>query len=146
MNRYIIAFSALLLSALAFANDDSARAQLVGTWQEENASGNAASVWVLESKGEALHIVHSQGDQKLSEFECTPTGAECEGRVSGKKAKVVMYFNGPTLVQMETVGSDITRRRFTVAAEPDMMELMVVPLVGDVKAETRHLKRTAGGH
>src|ERR1700680_4709132 len=60
----------------------------------------------------------ANGRQKLSEIECKPTGAECEGTASGKKAKVTMYFNGPTLVQLETVGSDVIKRQFTVREQP----------------------------
>src|SRR5216684_176993 len=93
------------------------------------------------TKGGSLHITNSQGDQKLSEIECKPTGAECEGTASGKKAKVTMYFSGPTLVQLETVGSDVIKRQFTVREQPDIMELEVIPIIGSAKSETLHLKR-----
>jgi hypothetical protein len=52
-----------------------------------------------------------------------------------------MYFNGPALVQMETAGSDVIKRRFTVTDKPDVMEIEVMPLTGHTKAETLHLKR-----
>ena len=140
MNMYMMAFAALLLWVPVLADDASARAQLMGAWQQQDDSGKGISVWVVETKGNSLHITNSQGDQKLSEIECRP-GAECEGTASGKKSKVTMYFSGPTLVQLETVGSDVIKRQFTVREQPDMMEIEVMPIIGNAKAETLHLKR-----
>jgi len=141
MNIYMTAFAALLLGVPVLADDGSARAQLIGTWQQQDAAGKGISVWVVETKPNSLHITNSQGDQKLSEIDCKPTGAECEGTASGKKTKVTMYFNGPTLVQLETVGSDVTKRQFTVKEQPDVMEIEVMPIIGNAKSETLHLKR-----
>ena len=141
MNIYMAAFAALLLWVPVLGDDASARAQLIGAWQQQDDSGKGISVWVVETKGGSLHITNSQGDQKLSEIECKPTGAECEGTASGKKAKVTMYFNGPTLVQLETVGSDVIKRQFTVREQPDMLEIEVIPIIGNAKSETLHLKR-----
>src|ERR1019366_7534122 len=136
------------LCAPVLADDVSDRAKLLGSWQAQDVSGKEATVWVLEMKGTALHISESLGDRKISEFECIPKGVECEGTVAGNKATVSMYYDGPALVQLETKGSDVTRRRFTVTGQPDMMDLEVRPIVGAGKAETLHLKRiniSAGG-
>ena len=141
MNIYMTAFAALLLWVPVLGGDASARAQLIGAWQQQDDSGKGISVWVAETKGDSLHITNSQGDQKLSEIECKPTGAECEGTDSGKKTKVTMYFNGPTLVQLETVGPDVIKRQFTVREQPDVMEIEVMPIIGSAKSETLHLKR-----
>src|SRR6266478_9519738 len=111
MMMYTIAFVALLPLVPILADDAPARARLIGIWQLQDDSGKGASTWVMETKGNSLHITNSQGDQKLSEIDCNPTGAECEGTASGKKTKVTMYFNGPTLVQLETVGPDVIKRQ-----------------------------------
>ncbi len=123
------------------ADDASDRAKLLGSWQRQDETGKDVTVWTLEVKGMALHISESRGDQKIFEFECAPKGAECEGTVEGKKAKITMYYDGPAPVQLETQGSEVTRRRFSVAGQPDMMDIEVVPIVGASKAETLHLKR-----
>jgi hypothetical protein len=133
MNIYMTAFAALLLWVPVLGDDASARAQLIGAWQQQDDSGKGISVWVVETKGGSLHITNSQGDQKLSEIECKPTGAECEGIASGKKAKITMYFNGPSLVQLETVGSDVIKRQFTVREQPDILEIEVIPIIGNAK-------------
>ena len=145
MKIYRIAFAALLPLAAIQADDAPARARLIGVWQQQDDSGKVLSVWVLETKGTSLHITNSQGDQKLSEIECKPTGAECEGTDSGKTVKVSMYFNGPTLVQFETAESDVTKREFTVTEQPDIMELAVRAITGNTKSETLHLKRMPAG-
>ncbi len=141
MNMYMTAFPVLLLWVPVLADDASARAQLIGAWQQQDDSGKGISLWVVETKANSLHITNSQGDQKLSEIDCKPTGAECEGTASGKKTKVSMYFNGPTLVQLETVGSDVIKRQFTVREQPDILEIDVMPIIGNAKSETLHLKR-----
>src|ERR1019366_3210199 len=141
MMIYTIAFAALLPWVPVLADDAPARAHLIGVWQQLDDSGKGVSIWVVETKGNSLHITNAQGDQKLSEIECNPTGAECTGTVSGKKAKVVMYYNGPTLVELETVGSDVVKRQFTVTEQPDMMEIAVMAITGNTKSETLHLKR-----
>ena len=135
------AFAALLLCVPVLADDVSDRAKLIGSWQRQDDSAKAASVWLLELKGTALHITESLGDQKISEFECPPKGADCEGTVEGKKATVSMYYDGPALVQLLTRGSNVTRRRLTVTGQRDMMEIELMPIVGTDKAETFHLKR-----
>ena len=141
MMMYTIAFVALLPLVPILADDAPARTRLIGIWQQQDDSGKGASTWVMETKGNSLHITNSQGDQKLSEIACNPTGVECDGVVSGKKAKVVMYYNGPTLVELETVGSDVVKRQFTVTEQPDLMELAVLAITGNTKSETLHLKR-----
>ena len=149
MTTQMIALTTLLLCVPLLADDVSDRAKLLGSWQQQDDSGKGATVWVLEVKGMALHISESLGDQKISEIECVPKGAECEGTVEGKKAKVTMYYDGPALVQIETSGPDVTRRRFTVSGQPDMMEIEVMPIIGSAKSETLHLKRmppSTGNH
>jgi hypothetical protein len=137
----MISLTALLLCVPVLADDVSDRAKLLGSWQAEDDSGKQATVWILEMKGMALHLSESLGDMKISEFECVPKGVDCEGTVGGIKATASMYYDGSALVQLETKGSDVTRRRFSVPGQPDMMDLDVRPIVGAGKAVTLHLKR-----
>ncbi len=135
------ALTALLLLVPVLADDVADRAKLLGSWQRQDDSGKEATVWILEVKGMALHLSESLGNHKVSEFECVPKGAECEGTIEGKKAQVTMYYDGPALVQLETNGSDVTKRRFIVTGQPDMIEIEIMPILGVAKAETLHLKR-----
>jgi hypothetical protein len=140
-NIQLAALAVLLLCGYVRADNDSDHAGLLGSWQQQEDSGRGVVVWVIEVKGMDLHITESLGDRRISEFECPPKGAECEGTDAGKKAKVSMYYDGPVLVQFETAGSDVTRRRFAIAGQPDVMEIEVMPIVGGDKSETLHLKR-----
>ena len=141
MTIYTIAIAVLLPLVPVLADDAPARERLNGVWQQQDDAGKEISVWVVERKGDSLHIANSQGEQKLSEIQCKPTGEECAGTGSAKKVKVSMYFSGPTLVQFETAGSDVTKRQFTVTEQTDIMEVAVMAITGNAKSETLHLKR-----
>jgi hypothetical protein len=54
------------------ADDVSDHARLMGSWQRQDDSSETATVWLIEVKGTALHIMESLGNQKISEFECPP--------------------------------------------------------------------------
>ena len=77
MDISMTAFAALLLCVPVLADDATARAQLIGAWQQQDDSGKGASVWVLEAKGDSLHItVGSQNSAMPSnqQLECYPDG------------------------------------------------------------------------
>jgi hypothetical protein len=141
LDKRMTASVAFLLCVPMLADNASDRAKLLGSWQQQDDSGKAPAVWTLGMKGEALHITESLGDQKVSEFNCEPKGADCEGTVRGMKAMVTMYYDGPALVLFETRGPDVTRLRFSITGQPDMMDIDVMPIVGNDKAEALHLKR-----
>src|SRR5579885_1294939 len=90
----------------AFAGDGVDRTNLAGTWED------SGSRWVIENKGDSMHFAYSENGQPAAEFQCEVGGKECEVKDNGKKAKVMLWFNGPKLVQMETRGSEVFKRRF----------------------------------
>lgn len=138
----MIMLTASLFAATAWAADSADHSKLGGAWQVQGeARTGPASVWVLEEKGDAIHVTYSQGDQKLSEFECNAMGRECEIKDSGRQAKVSMWFSGPKLVELETKGSEVVKRRFALSGQGDTMELEVIPIVPVGRSETKLLKR-----
>lgn len=138
MSVRVIGLGILLFGVSAFAGDD-ARAKLMGAWESQDASGKAT--WLLEDKGDAVHVTYLQGTQKLSEFECNTGGQECATKDAGHAAKVSLWFNGPMLVELETKGSEIIKRRFAVAGAGEEMEVELIPVASKSKAETVHFKR-----
>jgi len=130
----IVVVTAILLGGAAWADDQTARAKLAGTWQAES------DVWSFDNKGDAIRVVHSTGNQTLAEFECNTMGSECSVKDSGKSAKVSLWYSGPKLVVLETRGSEVVKRRFS-AADSDMLELEVIRVVPEGKTETIQLKR-----
>jgi hypothetical protein len=141
MHLRISALTLLLFGIAAWADDQADRVKLLGAWDSQDESAKVA--WTLESKGDKLHITYSQGDQKVAEFECNTKGRDCDSKLAGAKAKVSLWFNGPKLVELETHGAQIVKRRFAVAGQGDQMEVEVIPIAPDGKPETQHFKRAA---
>jgi hypothetical protein len=146
--RIVIAGAALLglaMCATAWAGDDPEveRAKLAGKWEmKSEGAADKAPVWVVEDKGTSIHIMRLVGAEKVSDFECD-LGKECKVKDSGKSVTEQIYFNGPKLVEIETKGSEVVKRRFETATEPDTMQVEVMPLVPSGKTETLVFKRAA---
>ncbi len=133
----------LALAVSAFADTEASRAKLIGSWQVQEASAaGPATVWSLEHVGDGIRLTESKEGQTVSELECNTVGKECTVKDSGHKVKVSMWYNGPKLVEIETRGSEVVKRRFSVAESGDNMEMELIPITPSGKAETFHLKRT----
>ncbi len=138
----IVALSTLLLAGAAFADDYAGRAKLFGKWLQNDGNGDARSTWILaEAPAEAIHITSSSGAQTLAEFECNTVGKECEVKDAGRKSKISMWFNGSKLVEMETRGSQVLKRRFNVTGDGNTMDMETIPIFPAGKVETTHFKR-----
>jgi len=140
MGGRFAAVGGLLLFACAVAagDDDADRGRLIGKWQPAGREG--AELWLLETVGDSLRISHSLG-QKTDQIQCNIMGKDCEATVGGRKTKVSLWFNGAMLVEMETRGTDVTKRRFRVTDE-DRLKLEVIPIVPAGKTEVAEYKRT----
>lgn len=132
----------MLSGADAPADDQSDRQGLIGSWVLQGATeNNQASAWTFSAARNALRVTQLDGSNKVAEFNCGTDGVSCEINIGGKKAQVSMWFNGPRLVQMETIGSDVVKRRFRILSQGDVMELEVIPIVPKGKTETFEFKR-----
>lgn len=141
MTVSIFILSALLLTGSAFAGDDSGRDRLMGTWQQNEGNGESKSTWTLEGLGGSVHVTNSNGTQTIAEFKCNTVGKECAGKDGGRPSKVSMWFNGPKLVELETRGTQVVKRRFSVTGDGDTMDLETIPIVPTGKSETMHFRR-----
>jgi hypothetical protein len=129
----------VILEAVALGDGIDKRAKLGGTWEAQGADGNAAAArWVIEEKDDSIRIAHSEGSEQVAEFECNTMGRECK---SGKHDKVSMWFSGAKLVQLETKGSEVVKRRFALTGQGDTLDIEVIPVVPAGNAQTLHLKR-----
>jgi hypothetical protein len=138
----LMAFGALVGSS-AFADNSTDRAKIYGSWQAGGEGGAAKTVWILEDRGDAFHIVNSLGDKKLADFACV-LGQECEVKDGGRKVKVTLYFNGAKLVELEVKGEEVVKRRFGTGETGDGLDLEVIPVTPSGKTETVHFKRLDG--
>jgi hypothetical protein len=132
---YVVAALAISVPA-AFGEDGADRAKLTGAWQEQGSQ----AVWTIEQTSSGMHVTNSEGARKIAEFNCD-LAKECEAKDAGKKVKVTLYFNGGKLVVMETRGDQVVKRRFGFGDAPDVLELEMIPVTPEGKAETMHCTR-----
>jgi hypothetical protein len=126
----------------AIADEKADREKLIGSWHLQGTPvEGAATVWMIAQSGDSLQITESEGDKIIAKFKCTTEGSACEIKTSGKKATVSMWYNGAKLVQMETKGSDVLKRRFGILPEGNAMEVEVIGVVPEGKTETFRYQR-----
>ncbi len=148
----IISMTVLLMflaGTWALADEQRDREKLIGSWQLQDSEDNgSATSWTFSDKGKGLHVTEMEGPSTLADFDCHVAGTPCEIKISGKTATLSQWFNGAMLVQMETKGSDVVKRRFSVVSQTDpatdVMEVEIVPITPSGKAKTLHFKRTQG--
>ena len=141
MIALMVTLSVLLLASSAFADDDSSRAKLMGRWEQSGGNEETKSTWDLEGVGSSIHVTNSKGKQTVVEFECNTVGKECAVEDAGRRSKVSMWFNGPKLVELETRGTEIVKRRFSITGDGDTMDLETISIAPSGKVETAHFKR-----
>jgi hypothetical protein len=134
----------LLLSwgADALADDQSDRQKLIGSWELQGGTGNSpTSAWTFSTARNAIRVTQLDNSNKAADFACATDGTSCEIKIAGKKAQVSLWFNGPRLVEMETKGSEVVKRRFKILPQGGVMEMEVIPIVPGGKTETFEFKR-----
>ena len=142
----IMVFLVLLGSVGASGGDQNERGKLIGSWESENAPLDSLSAnWTFSEQGESLRVTQQEGTSKVANFECDTDGVSCDVKVSGKRAMVSWWFNGPKLVELETKGSEVVKRRFQIISPGDVagdvMEMELIHVVPSEKTETFRFKR-----
>lgn len=129
-----IALYVLMISAVLAQDTD--RPNFVGKWQIDPSHsdvGNGVMLSIDAKDSNSLHYVQESHGSPTAEFECTTDGAECTMTDGGHKAKVSVWYNGDSLVVMETRGNNVVKRRLTVTGSTLQME--VIPIVPQGKTE-----------
>jgi hypothetical protein len=98
------------LEKIAQADDKADRASLVGSWVQNGGS----HAWIIDNQADGLHVTEIEGSSPIADFQCNTEGQSCAIKIGGHKASVSMYYNGPALVQLETKGDQVVKRRFSV--------------------------------
>jgi hypothetical protein len=124
-------------ATLAFADDSDDRSKLIGKWQEAAGSG---AVWSLAGTQSELHVAEWRNGEKIADYKCNAMGRECKVKESGKDAVVSFWYNGSKLVQMETRGNEVTKRRFSPGGS-DTIEIETIPIVPNGKPEVTKFKK-----
>ena len=137
-----VALSTLFLAGSILAADDTARAKLAGKWQQSEANGEVKSTWTLKDMGDSIHVVNSSPTETIEEFDCNTVGKECAVKNGGHKSKVSLWFNGAALIELETTGNQVVKRRFIVTGNGDTMDLETIPIAPGGQPGTVHFTRT----
>lgn len=139
MKIFVAGLSTLLLAGSVLVADDAARAKLSGKWEQSDGSGGAT--WTLKEAGDSMHMANTTLKGTIVEFDCNVGGKECAIKHAGHKSKVALWFNGSKFIEMETMGTEVVKRRFEVTGDGDTMDLETIPLVPAGPSETTHFKR-----
>lgn len=140
MKLLVITTSTLLLAGSALAADDALRAKLMGKWQQSDGNGET---WTLKDSGDSMHLANAGPKETIVEFDCNILGKDCAIKHAGHKSKVSLWFNGAKLVELETTGDQVVKRRFTVTGDGDTMDLETIPITPSGPGETTHFKRVS---
>jgi hypothetical protein len=128
MRFVCILFCGLMVPA-ALAQDTD-RPNLAGKWQIDPArsEGGSGVTLNIETKDDSLHWVQAGHNGEIAEFNCTTDGKECAMTDGGRKATVSLWYNGDSLVMMETRGSSVVKRKLTVT-DGATLQMDVVSIV-----------------
>jgi len=134
------AFTTLVAVApptLIWADDHADRTGLIGSWVQNGGSG----AWVINSLPDGLHVTQIEGSGAIADFQCNTEGQSCDVKIGGHKATVSMYYNGSALVQLESKGDQIVKRRFSLLPSGNAMKVEVTPMTGRVQTEELEFER-----
>ena len=132
MRCLVCTIAVAFLSAFTVAAQDPAKPNLTGSWRLNTARSqiNATHVpgsWTIEESDGTIHITESEGGKKI-ELNCSTNGKECDV-TGGEKARASFWYNGPTLVEMETKGPNATRYRMKLSPDGNALSVEVTYIV-----------------
>jgi len=115
-------FSLLLIASVAgpllLAAD---RPDLNGSWQVDATKSDVHShlppglTWDIQQTDDKIQITERVGDKNVSQLTCQTNGKDCVVKDAGHSAKASFYYNGPMLVELETMGDNVTKKRLRTA-------------------------------
>jgi hypothetical protein len=130
------AFLALVLFAYPGGAQD--HPNLAGTWQFDSAKSDQANnkvvnaTWVIEEGNNSIHITETEGDNtKKVELKCSTDGKDCN--IAGQKAKASFWYNGLTLVELETRGEHVNRYRMKLSNDAKALTVEVSSIVPSIE-------------
>lgn len=128
-----------LIATLMFAGmtwaDQPARPDLNGTWKLEPAQSEihsrvpSAMTWQIEQTDDGIHMVELEENKNAGDWHCGTDGKDCKVKDEGHNVTMSFYYNGPVLVELETEGENITKRRISVSKDGNQMSVEVIHLM-----------------
>jgi hypothetical protein len=121
----------------ARADQQADRASLIGSWVQSGGSNR----WIIDSASDGLHITQIEGSGTVADYKCSLDGHDCDVKIGGHKAAVSMYYNGAILVQIETKGDQIVKRRFSVQPAGNTLKVETIPMAAHAQTEEMEFER-----
>jgi hypothetical protein len=122
-----------LSTCLMLVGQDQERPSFNGTWQfdpsksELRSSKISSATWVMEEGDNSIHITQTEnGKPKKTELQCTTDGKECKFPGDRRDS---FWFNGSTLVDMETKNTNVIRYRMKISDDGKTLTVEVTPIV-----------------
>jgi len=124
----------LALALFAYPGGAQDHPNLAGTWQFDSAKSDqtnnklVTATWVIEEGDNSIHIIETEsGNAKKVELKCSTDGKDCN--IAGQKAKASFWYNGLTLVEMETRGEHVNRYRMKLSDDAKALTVEVSSIV-----------------
>jgi hypothetical protein len=117
----------LVTGAISFAQD---HPNFSGNWQLDSTKSEGASAKTMAlaiQQNDDKIAVTSDEEGKSTSFECATNGQNC--KVKGEPAQVSMYYNGPTLVELDMEGHNgehVIKKRLHISDGGKTMEMEVM--------------------
>jgi hypothetical protein len=137
-----VAFAGTFIAAV-FGQTSATPPDVSGTWVD---TANGASKIKLTEKDGKIHVEELSSDKPVSDYTCTLDGVECPVKEDGHSEKVMLYYNGPKLVEIKERGNDAVKRRFTLNPDGKTLEVEMIPLSGEQKTEKLTFEREASAN
>jgi len=125
----------LALALFAYSGKAQDHPNLAGTWQFDSSKSEqtntkiANATWVIEEGDNTIHIIETEsGTAKKVELKCSTDGKDCN-IAGGGKAKTSFWYNGLTLVEMETRGDHVNRYRMKLSDDAKALTVEVSSIV-----------------
>jgi len=144
----VFVFSGSIFSSVLAAE----RPDLNGSWRVDPSKSDVHSrmpaTLQIQQTDDSIHITEVAGDKNLSDITCKTNGHDCKAKDNGHDIKASFYYNGPMLVELDTAGDNVTKKRFRTAQDGTLTievmhinpsgrdEKMVLTKAGDTKVAT----------
>ena len=134
---YTIAIFATLALASLPADQQADRASMLGSWVQPGGNNR----WIIDSASDGLHITQIEGAGTVADYKCNLDGHDCDIKIGGHKAAISMYYNGAILVQIETKGDQIVKRRFSIEPSGNTLKVETIPMAAHAVTEAMEFER-----
>jgi hypothetical protein len=118
----------LVICGLALAAADT-QPNFSGKWQldasKTEGSRLKGDTMLIQQDDTSIAVTNEDGGKTIAEFKCETNGRNCKAR--GDIQQVSVYYNGPTLVELDTTGHDrVIKKRIHMTPDGRSLQIDVM--------------------